>query len=85
MEDIVAIESGGFMSRGRTGIIYSRDALYSSEICKGQAIPYSEIARVQMYGDDICFIMNDGTKKQICFGRYQEQVFQMINYIIAEQ
>ena len=81
-EDIVAIEVSGIINRGKRGVIYSKDALYSSEMNKDECIPYSEIESVHQVGDRLRFKLKSGDKREYDFGSYQEQVLQMVSRII---
>ena len=84
-EDIVAISiSGlfnGFFSKGRKGIIYTRDAIYSNELPTGVCIRYIDVDDIFQHADGLCFKMKDGKKYIVDFGNKQEQVFMIVTSI----
>ena len=82
VDSIVAIDGAGFPSKGRRGVLYTKDGICSSELHSGTLIEFSQMKRISYFGDSLCFQMNDGSQLEVDFGAYQNTVYEMVSRIL---
>ena len=83
-DDIVAISGSGFPGYGKSGVLYTRNALYSSELEDRKGIPYSSVESIQLYPDGLRFTFKDGKTTTAHFGQYHQQVLEILTRLLKK-
>ena len=81
-KSVVAIDGAGFPSRGKSGVLYTGEGLFSSEVQKGAILKYSKIGSVSKRDDGLLFKMRDGSERVLRFGDYQDSVYEVLTRLI---
>ena len=82
LEDVVAIEPAGLFSRGKKGVLYTKNAIYSSELAKGECIPYTSLYNVYQHADGLKISFIERDSMIVDFGKAQDQVFEIIKGVL---